>query len=491
MSLVTLSVLFTVSLIAEMLLLLTIKRSTLFQHYISAGVVALLGFMFSVVLFSAINLWSIVFLSLVFFRVLNVMRVAVARMNAKELYSRYRKSLLYFGAISIIVLIFISSEQLALDLTVALWGSVVLSCVLLVNLIINLLRFRGKPALKNNLEKLPTVSICIPARNETQDLPECIESLLASSYPKLEILVLDDCSHDKTPAVIKEYAHKGVRFLSGQEPSSDWLAKNKAMNKLFDESTGEIVIFAGVDVRFSPETVLRIVEQLSNGHDMISVLPKRSNMHESSLFIQPIRYWWELAVPRSLGGRPPVLSTCWAIHRKKLHQLGEFDSYKKSVQPEAHFAHRLKDTYAFIISGNRFGLTSIKKPKEQLDTAIRTRYPQTRHRPEVVFALLCVEFLVFSVPIIGLIVGLNQSTPGLLYPSIVGIFLLGITSALVARLVVSKTWPIGFVSWPFLYVLETYVLLRSFTAYEYGSVIWKERNICLPMLTVEKKLPKI
>ena len=44
---------------------------------------------------------------------------------------------------------------------------------------------------------LPTVTVAIPARNETKDLDDCLQSLLASNYPKLEIVVLDDCSQDK------------------------------------------------------------------------------------------------------------------------------------------------------------------------------------------------------------------------------------------------------------------------------------------------------
>jgi GT2 family glycosyltransferase len=189
---------------------------------------------------------------------------------------------------------------------------------------------------------LPTVSVCIPARNETKDLPGCIESVLASTYPKLEILVLDDCSYDKTPGIIKEYAHRGVRFISGQEPDNSWIAKNSAMNKLFEESKSDIVIFAGVDVRFSSNTVQYIIEQLEHGLlDMVSILPQRSDNHEGTVFIQPLRYWWELAVPRFFGKRPPVLSSLWAIKRKKLLAVGGFDSVKRSVRPEAHFAKRL------------------------------------------------------------------------------------------------------------------------------------------------------
>src|SRR5512133_285544 len=40
-------------------------------------------------------------------------------------------------------------------------------------------------------EHLPTLTVAIPARNETEDLRFCLESLVASDYPKMEIIVLD------------------------------------------------------------------------------------------------------------------------------------------------------------------------------------------------------------------------------------------------------------------------------------------------------------
>ena len=46
---------------------------------------------------------------------------------------------------------------------------------------------------------LPSISVLIPARNETEELHACLDALVASDYPKLEILVLDDCSQERQP----------------------------------------------------------------------------------------------------------------------------------------------------------------------------------------------------------------------------------------------------------------------------------------------------
>jgi cellulose synthase/poly-beta-1,6-N-acetylglucosamine synthase-like glycosyltransferase len=372
------------------------------------------------------------------------------------------------------------------------FASLFLSMVIFLTTIYSLIRWRNRKIPDLSLKNLPTVSVCIPARNETQDLTECIETILASTYTKLEILVLDDCSHDKTPAIIKEYAHKGVRFITGQEPEKSWIAKNSAMNKLFEESRGEIVIFAGVDVRFSPNTIYNIIEQMEYGLlDMVSVLPRRMGRAESSVFIQPLRYWWELSVPRLFGKRPPALSTLWAIKRKKLKEVGGFNSVRRSVRPEAHFAKRLSRSYRFVLSGSRMDISSVKRPKEQFDTALRMRYPQTRRRPESVLTVMFIEMLIFVTPLIAIYDGITNKDKNIFLVGLLALSMLTLVNLYISFLTVKKTWILGLVTLPFLIIEEWYILVRSMLAYEFGEVRWKERNICLPMLQVEKELPKL
>jgi len=44
----------------------------------------------------------------------------------------------------------------------------------------------------------PLVSVLVPARNEEHNIQKCLRSLFAQDYPRLEILVWDDCSTDRT-----------------------------------------------------------------------------------------------------------------------------------------------------------------------------------------------------------------------------------------------------------------------------------------------------
>ncbi len=59
-------------------------------------------------------------------------------------------------------------------------------------------------------KKWPLVTIVIPCRNEKDFIGRCLDSIIKSNYPKinLEVLVADGCSDDKTQHVVKEYSRK-------------------------------------------------------------------------------------------------------------------------------------------------------------------------------------------------------------------------------------------------------------------------------------------
>jgi hypothetical protein len=246
---------------------------------------------------------------------------------------------------------------------------------------------------------LPSISVCIPARNETEVLERCLRSLVASDYQKLEILVLDDCSQDKTSEVIKAFAHDGVRFLHGSVPPDGWLAKNWAYQQLYEEANGKLIVFCGVDVALEPTSLRQLITTLlAKKRRMISVLPINtlpSNSIWPATLLQPIRYAWEMSLPRRLFNRPPVLSTCWVAERNLVQECGSFKAVRSSVSPESHFARHaiLTDGYSFVRSTPEMGIVSQKTFGDQLDTAVRTRYPQLHRRPELVLAVTLVEGL--------------------------------------------------------------------------------------------------
>src|SRR5579875_3105196 len=64
----------------------------------------------------------------------------------------------------------------------------------------------------------PTVSFVVPCYKLAHLLPQCLDSILGQSYGDLEVLLMDDCSPDDTPAVAARYQHdKRVRYIRHQK----------------------------------------------------------------------------------------------------------------------------------------------------------------------------------------------------------------------------------------------------------------------------------
>jgi hypothetical protein len=484
--------LFLTSFIFELLVVIR-RRNDLVGKLLAIMAVATITFPVSALLALDFSIAWVVMVLVSGVRFLNVVRIIEGRMHPLELRMRVWKTYMstLLPSVAVFLYIVLIDDVYAVSIDLILYSQLFVAVLLGLSVLFARTIYRYRTS-KEAPEKLPTVSVCIPARNETNDLPDCISAVLSSTYPKLEILVLDDCSHDKTPEIVKGFAHAGVRFVNGKEPRADWLAKNAAYDRLADEAKGDILLFIGVDVRMQPESIMELVKQI-NADDMISVLPRRAASKEAAVFIQPLRYWWELGLWRFSSGKPPVLSTCWAIRAEALRRLGTFESVKKAVEPEAVFAHVLADEkkYAFLVANDTVAVESVKGPKEQYNTALRKRYPQLRRRPELVLLVALFEALFILLPFGLLVWSIAVNEPIAVLVTALTVAILVAANTEVYKLSLRKMWPLGIISMPALVLADWGLMLRSMYAYEFGKVIWKERNICLPLLTVEKSLPKL
>lgn len=442
------------------------------------------------------SLWTALIVYVTLFRVINLLKLIENRITGDHLYfSTQRTSLtLILSQLSVILVAYINSQFLTSQ---HYWLYVIggLQLIAAVIVVLSTLRHikhsRSREIIKATSDRdLPTMTVAIPARNETDDLKLCLQSLIESDYPKLEIIVLDDCSQlRKTPETIRGFAQSGVKFVAGEAPPDHWLAKNYAYKQLVEASSGEYILFCGVDSRFDRNSLRLLVEGMIERHkNMISVIPinRIPETHRSeSLILQTNRYAWELALPRKLVNRPAILSTCWLIKHDLLHQFGGFDAIAGSISPESYFARQAikhDDSYAFIASSSFEAVYSHKQLYEQRQTAIRTRYPQLHRQPEVTAVVALSEIVFLILPLILVAISLFSSDWTLLLVSLVSYLLQTYAYSVIAGLTYRKY---QFRSWwlfPVAAVYDVYMLLYSMWQYEFGSVVWKDRNICLPLM---------
>jgi len=99
----------------------------------------------------------------------------------------------------------------------------------------------------------PQLSVLIAAYNEEAAIAEKIKQTLALEYPKdkLEVLVLSDCSKDKTDEIVKSYPDSRVRLVRMAERRG----KTSAQNFGIREAQGEVVVFSDATAIYHPKAL--------------------------------------------------------------------------------------------------------------------------------------------------------------------------------------------------------------------------------------------
>ena len=86
----------------------------------------------------------------------------------------------------------------------------------------------------------PLISVVIPAYNEEANIAQCIENILFQSYKKIEVIVVDNGSVDKTAEIAQQYST--IKYI--REPKG---GLSGARNRGMDVATGEYIHFMDAD----------------------------------------------------------------------------------------------------------------------------------------------------------------------------------------------------------------------------------------------------
>jgi glycosyltransferase involved in cell wall biosynthesis len=108
---------------------------------------------------------------------------------------------------------------------------------------------------------VPMVSIIVPCRNEEGYIAACLDSILTSEYPieRLEILVVDGMSSDRTRRVLGTYAaaYRSIVLLDNPRGSTP-----AALNVGIRAASGDIIIRMDAHVSYPPDYIRRLVSGL-------------------------------------------------------------------------------------------------------------------------------------------------------------------------------------------------------------------------------------
>lgn len=356
--------------------------------------------------------------------------------------------------------------------------------LIFLNLLQNLKRFKGHDRIKPQ-HPLPFVSVLVPARNEESNIKNCVSSLLQSDYPRLEIIVLDDNSTDRTYKIVKEISkdHKKLRVIKGEKLPLNWNGKNWACHQLAQEAQGEWLLFTDADTSHKPRSVSAALALTQREKSVfISCIPRFITKTWSEKLYFPIIHFVFVALfPLKLinNSKDPLLSFAIGpflfIEKNFYFSWGGYEAIKTEVVDDIAMARKVKANNGKISVLDGIEVLDVRFYtcfKEVWNGFSKNSYEAIGKAPHILVALLCAVYFLFLYPYISLW-GAFESHQSLTLP------LLQVLTISLMKIILSLRFKIGVISGqlhPFSVILAVLILLNSFRLSLFGKKFeWKER----------------
>lgn len=137
----------------------------------------------------------------------------------------------------------------------------------------------------------PLVSIITPTYNHEKFIGQCIESVLAQTYPNWEQIIIDDGSTDRTAEVISTYRDIRIKYIR-QDNIGIWRL-NETYNKALQHSQGDLIAILEGDDFWPPWKLERQVPAFDKQEVVLSWGKHAvTNSQGKTIYITPKNLNW-------------------------------------------------------------------------------------------------------------------------------------------------------------------------------------------------------
>ena len=239
----------------------------------------------------------------------------------------------------------------------------------------------------------PRVSVIVPVYNGARTIENCVESIFALTFHRdeFELLLIDNASSDKTPAILERYRERAV--ILQEKKRGPAAARNRGLAN----ATGDIVAFTDADCVVDRDWLSRIIAPLDDpivgivGGAILAMKPFNTvekfgeRIHDHQMAIE-------------CYSPPYAITMSWASRRSVLEKVGAFDEellrcedcdlayriveagYRIVHEPAAVVYHRNEHSLAgLIVEGYAHGYHSIpllKKHEEFVGAFVANSPPR-------------------------------------------------------------------------------------------------------------------
>ena len=227
-----------------------------------------------------------------------------------------------------------------------------------------------------------TLSIVIPCYNEEKTLHNIIDRVqnIADDNLKLEIIIVDDCSKDKSFDVAQSLAatHPNVRVFRHEINQG----KGAALRTGFAQATGDVVVVQDADLEYDPQDLKELIKPILSGEADV-VLGSRFQSHR----VRRVIYFWHTVANKLLTFASNMftnlnltdMETCYKMFRREVIQSIPIEENRFGFEPEiiakiARFQLHGERLRIYEVGISYHGRTYAEGKKIGMKDAIRAGY---------------------------------------------------------------------------------------------------------------------
>ncbi|HOQ86243.1 MAG TPA: glycosyltransferase family 2 protein [Phycisphaerae bacterium] len=204
-------------------------------------------------------------------------------------------------------------------------------------------------------EDAPFVSFLIAGKDEEANIERAVRSVLKQDYPNFELIVINDRSQDRTPAILERLKAEDttgrLRVIHVSELREGWFGKNNAMREGVERARGSWLCFGDADCNHTSERSLSMAVRhaIENKADFFSLLPRLETHSLWERIIQPVAgalmvFWFH---PQRVNdpNRPEAYANgaFMLMTRKCYEMIGGHEPVKTEVNEDVHMARICKE----------------------------------------------------------------------------------------------------------------------------------------------------
>ena len=222
------------------------------------------------------------------------------------------------------------------------------------------------------LKKAREISVVIPAFDAEATLVSCLDSLRKQTLKPFQIILVDDCSTDRTASIASE---AGIDILSFEGRSGPAIARNAGAER----AEGDIILFLDADVIVPTDLICRISDCFDSDSSTVAVQTVYSPDCPAVDMVSRYQNFYYYHSLTSIKGNSTATFATWcaAIKRETFIDIGGFNtSIPEPTVEDEELGYEIADRGQKIVLERNIRVTHLAS--YTISQFIRRRHRMTR-----------------------------------------------------------------------------------------------------------------